>query len=122
MDYRMLYDTIGSSKADEDSTYSDDDWCIEGTNNTLSFPSYYIDENAVTCLDGDGCKIRSGSVAIEGDSNLDTSIACDSCELWYHAFCVGFDAEGTSESTWLCPRCVVDEMTKKIRCRFSPEV
>ncbi|KAM2271118.1 hypothetical protein ACFXTI_038486 [Malus domestica] len=108
-----VYDTIGSSKADEDSTYSDDDWCIEGTNNTLSFPSYYIDENAVTCLDGGGCKIRSGSVAIEGDSNLDTSIACDSCELWYHAFCVGFDAEGTSESTWLCPRCVVDEMTKK---------
>ncbi|KAB2603906.1 hypothetical protein D8674_041446 [Pyrus ussuriensis x Pyrus communis] len=69
--------------------------------------------SAVACLDGDGCKIRSGSVAIEGDSNLDTSIACDSCELWYHAFCVGFDPEGTSESTWLCPRCVVDEMTKK---------
>lgn len=22
-----------------------DDWCIEGKNNTLSFPSYYIDEN-----------------------------------------------------------------------------
>ncbi|XP_068305155.1 uncharacterized protein At4g10930-like [Pyrus communis] len=108
-----IYDTIGSSKEDEDSTYSDDDRCIEGKNNTLLFPSYYIDENAVTCLDGDGCKIRSGSVATEGDSNLDTSIACDSCELWYHAFCVGFDPEGTSESTWLCPRCLVDEMTKK---------
>ncbi|KAM0978991.1 hypothetical protein ACFX13_015180 [Malus domestica] len=108
-----VYDTIGSNKVDEDSTYSDDDWSIEGKNNTLSFPSYYIDENAVSCLDGDGCKIRSGSVAIEGDSNLDTSIACDSCDLWYHAFCVGFDPEGTSESTWLCPRCVADEMTKK---------
>ena len=22
----------------------------------------------------------------------------------YHAFCVGFDSEDTSESTWLCPR------------------
>lgn len=26
----------------------DDDWCIEGKNNTLSFPSYYIDENVST--------------------------------------------------------------------------
>ncbi|KAL4651363.1 hypothetical protein ACB092_01G154700 [Castanea dentata] len=101
-----VYDTIGSNKADEDSFSRDDEWCIEGKNNTLSFPSYYIDENAVICLDGDGCKIRSGLATIEGDSNLDTSIACDSCDIWYHAFCVGFDPEATSESTWLCPRCV----------------
>ncbi|CAL9030432.1 unnamed protein product [Prunus brigantina] len=107
-----VYDTIGS-RVEEDSPYRDDDWSIEGKNNTLSFPSYYIDENAVICLDGDGCKIRSGLLAIEDDSNLDTSIACDSCDLWYHAFCVGFDPEGTSESTWLCPRCVVDEIPKK---------
>ncbi|PON31524.1 TNF receptor-associated factor [Parasponia andersonii] len=108
-----VYDTIGSSKVDEDSYSRDDDWCIEGKNNTLSFPSYYIDENAVICLDGDGCKIRSGSASTEGDSSLDTSIACDSCDLWYHAFCVGFDPEGKSESTWLCPRCVVDEVPLK---------
>ncbi|KAF5460535.1 hypothetical protein F2P56_020399 [Juglans regia] len=104
-----VYDTIGSNKVDEDSFSRDDDWCIEEKNNMLSFPSYYIDENAVICLDGDGCKIRSGSVTIEGDSNLDTSIACDSCDIWYHAFCVGFDSEATSESTWLCPRCVPQE-------------
>ncbi|XP_062074592.1 uncharacterized protein At4g10930 isoform X2 [Humulus lupulus] len=108
-----VYDTIGSSKVDEDSYSRDDDWSIEGKNNTLSFPSYYIDENAVICLDGDGCKIRSGSATTEGDSNLDTSIACDSCDIWYHAFCVGFDPEGTSENTWLCPRCVVDEVPLK---------
>ncbi|KHN21845.1 hypothetical protein glysoja_033704, partial [Glycine soja] len=67
-------------------------------------PSYYIDENTVICLDGDGCKVRNGLATIEGDSDLDTSIACDSCDIWYHAFCVGFDSEGTSDSTWLCPR------------------
>ncbi|KAL5552287.1 hypothetical protein UlMin_002463 [Ulmus minor] len=108
-----VYDTIGSSKVDEDSYSRDDDWCIEGKNNTLSFPSYYIDENAVICLDGDGCKIRNGSANTEADPNLDTSIACDSCDLWYHAFCVGFDTEDTSENTWLCPRCVVDEIPQK---------
>ncbi|XP_058203596.1 uncharacterized protein At4g10930 isoform X3 [Rhododendron vialii] len=104
-----VYDTIGSSKIDEELSSREDDWCIEGKTNTLSFPSYYIDENAVICLDGDGCKIRSGSVTIDEDSNLDTSIACDSCDTWYHAFCVGFDTEGTCENSWLCPRCVVNE-------------
>ncbi|KAL2547612.1 uncharacterized protein Fot_09142 [Forsythia ovata] len=103
-----VYDTIGSNKTDEDSCPRDDDWCIEGKNNTLSFPSYYIDENAVVCLDGDDCKIRSGLIAIEEDSDIDTSIACDSCDKWYHAFCVGFDPESTCENSWLCPRCVVD--------------
>ncbi|KAF6140808.1 hypothetical protein GIB67_042221, partial [Kingdonia uniflora] len=91
----------------------DDDWCIQGTNNTLTFPSYYIDENAVICLDGDGCKIRNGVDTVADDSNLDTSIACDSCDIWYHAFCVGFDPEGTYESSWLCPRCVIDEAPRK---------
>ncbi|KAF7150109.1 hypothetical protein RHSIM_Rhsim02G0245100 [Rhododendron simsii] len=104
-----VYDTIGSSKIDEELSSREDDWCIEGKTNTLSFPSYYIDENAVICLDGDGCKIRSGSVTIDEDSNLDTSIACDSCDTWYHAFCVGFDTEGTCENSWLCPRCVANE-------------
>lgn len=27
----------------------DEDWCVEGNTNTLSFPSYYIDEN-VSCF------------------------------------------------------------------------
>ncbi|GAU11856.1 hypothetical protein TSUD_76070 [Trifolium subterraneum] len=114
-----VYDTIGSNKVEDGSLFGedDDDWSIEGETNSLSFPSYYIDENSVTCLDGDGCKIRNGLASIEGDSGLDTSIACDSCDIWYHAFCVGFDTEGTSESTWLCPRvcfrCVVDEVSKE---------
>ncbi|KAL2342664.1 hypothetical protein Fmac_003949 [Flemingia macrophylla] len=107
-----VYDTIGNNKVEDDSFFRDDDWSIEEKNNTRSFPSYYIDENAVICLDGDGCKVRNGLVTIEGDSDLDTSIACDSCDIWYHAFCVGFDTEGTSDSTWLCPRCVVDEASK----------
>ncbi|CAK9143154.1 unnamed protein product [Ilex paraguariensis] len=108
-----VYDTIGSNKSEEDSYSRDDDWCIEGKNNTLSFPSYYIDEDAVVCLDGDGCQIRSGSAKVEEDSNLDTSIACDSCDIWYHAFCVGYDPEGTCENSWLCPRCLVNEMPHK---------
>ncbi|XP_050228258.1 uncharacterized protein At4g10930 [Mercurialis annua] len=108
-----VYDTIGNNKVDDDLVSRDDEWCIEGKNNSLSFPSYYIDENAVICLDGDGCKIRSGSVNLEEDSNLDTSIACDSCDVWYHAFCVGFDPEGTYEDTWLCPRCVAGEVPQK---------
>ncbi|OWM85208.1 uncharacterized protein At4g10930 [Punica granatum] len=100
-----VYDTVGSSRSEEESFTREDDWCVEGKNNTLSFQSYYIDENAVVCLDGNGCKIRTGSATAEGDSCLDTSIACDSCDIWYHAFCVGFNPEDTSESTWLCPRC-----------------
>lgn len=102
-----VYDTIGNNSVDEDLQSRDGDWCIEGKNNTLSFPSYYIDENAVVCLDGDDCKVRSMSASIEEYSNLDTSIACDSCDIWYHAFCVGFDTEGTCENSWLCPRCIV---------------
>ncbi|KAL7189108.1 hypothetical protein ACSBR1_038886 [Camellia fascicularis] len=108
-----VYDTIGSNNLDEDSFSREDDWCIEEKNNSLSFPSYYIDENAVICLDGDGCKIRSGSLIIEEDSNLDTSIACDSCDIWYHAFCVGFDPEGACENSWLCPRCLANENPQK---------
>ncbi|GAB4857577.1 hypothetical protein Ancab_015486 [Ancistrocladus abbreviatus] len=101
-----VYDTIGSSKADEELSSRDDDWCVEGRNNTLSFPSYYIDENAVTCLDGDGCKFKKCSISLKEDLTLDTSIACDSCDIWYHAFCVGFDPEGASVDSWLCPRCL----------------
>ncbi|KAH9605236.1 hypothetical protein KSS87_020009 [Heliosperma pusillum] len=85
-----VFDTIGSSKSDEDLDSRDDDWCIEEKDNKLAFPSYYIDENAVTCLDGGGCKIRSGSLTPE--------------EV-YHAFCVGFDPEGSEVDSWLCPRC-----------------
>ncbi|RAL50988.1 hypothetical protein DM860_005344 [Cuscuta australis] len=109
-----VFDTIGGNTIDDDSYSRDDDWSIEGNNNTLSFPSYYIDENAVVCLDGDGCKVRSGSAGIEDDSNLDTSIACDSCDIWYHAICVGFDPEGTCENSWLCPRCVSDNVPGKL--------
>ncbi|XP_074317597.1 uncharacterized protein At4g10930 [Silene latifolia] len=101
-----VFDTIGSSKSDEDLDSRDDDWCIEEKDNKLAFPSYYIDENAVTCLDGGGCKIRSGSLTPEEVSALDTSIACDACDIWYHAFCVGFDPEGSEVDTWLCPRCL----------------
>ncbi|KAI3929345.1 hypothetical protein MKX01_006581 [Papaver californicum] len=108
-----VFDTIGSGKADDEFLLGDEEWSIQGSNNTLSFPSYYIDENAVICLDGDVCKIRSGSAKIEDDPNLDTSIACDSCDLWYHAFCVGFDTEATSENSWLCPRCFVNEVGHK---------
>ncbi|XWS38215.1 hypothetical protein CRYUN_Cryun19dG0111500 [Craigia yunnanensis] len=108
-----VYDTIGSNKVEDESFSRDDDWSIAGKSNTLSFPSYYIDENAVICLDGDGCKIRSRSTTIEGDPNLDTSIACDSCDIWYHAFCVGFDTEDTSEDAWLCPRCVTNQASQK---------
>ncbi|KAK6935532.1 Zinc finger, RING-type [Dillenia turbinata] len=108
-----VYDTIGSNKADDDSVSRDNDWYVEGKNNTLSFPSYYIDENAVTCLDGADCKIRNGSVRIEEDSNFDMSIACDSCDIWYHALCVGFDPDGTAESSWLCPRCVLLKTPRK---------
>ncbi|KAF9594625.1 hypothetical protein IFM89_034247 [Coptis chinensis] len=103
-----VYDTIGSGKVDDDSISRDDDWCIQGTNNTLSFPSYYIDENAVICLNGNGCKLRNGAATSGDDSILDTSIACDSCDIWYHAFCVDFDPESTSEISWLCPRCIHD--------------
>ncbi|WOH15143.1 hypothetical protein DCAR_0934680 [Daucus carota subsp. sativus] len=106
-----VYDTIGNNSTDED---LDDDWCIEGKNNTLSFPSYYIDENAVVCLDGDGCKVRSMSASVEEGLDFDTSIACDSCDLWYHAFCVGFDTEGTCENSWLCPRCTVQHRSDEL--------
>ncbi|XP_057810015.1 uncharacterized protein At4g10930 isoform X3 [Salvia miltiorrhiza] len=102
-----VHDTVGSSQTDDEADQRDEDWFVEGKTNTLSFPSYYIDENAVVCLDGDGCKIRSGSVEIGEDSDIDTSIACDSCDKWYHAFCVGFDPEGTCEGSWLCPGCTV---------------
>ncbi|KAK8484694.1 hypothetical protein V6N11_019532 [Hibiscus sabdariffa] len=108
-----VYDTIGSSKVEDESFSRHDDWSIEGKSNTLSFPSYYIDENSVICLDGDDCKVRSLSTTFEGDPDLDTSIACDSCDIWYHAFCVGFDTEGTSEDTWLCPRCVLNQASEK---------
>lgn len=104
-----VHDTVGGTQTDDETNPRDEDWLIEGKTNTLSFPSYYIDENAVACLDGDGCKIRSGSVEIGEDSDIDTSIACDSCDKWYHAFCVGFDPEGTCEGSWLCPGCTVVE-------------
>ncbi|XP_010918320.1 uncharacterized protein At4g10930 [Elaeis guineensis] len=111
-----VYDTTGSIKAEEYSFSGDDDWCIQGKNNTLSFPSYYIDEDAVICLDGDGCKIRSGLSTTEDGLPLDTSIACDSCDIWYHAFCVGFNPECTSENSWLCPRCASVEVQQKWDC------
>ncbi|GKA24124.1 TNF receptor-associated factor [Tanacetum coccineum] len=118
LDSVTVYDTIGGVQPDDGSARDDDDdddedWSVEGDNNTLSFPSYYIDENAVSCLEGDNCKIRSHSANIEEDPDLDTSIACDSCDLWYHAICVGFNADGSCETSWLCPRCLLDEASQK---------
>lgn len=40
-----VYDTIGSNKVEDETFSREDDWSIEGKSNTLSFPSYYIDEN-----------------------------------------------------------------------------
>ncbi|XP_006396988.2 uncharacterized protein At4g10930 isoform X3 [Eutrema salsugineum] len=102
-------DSGESSKVDEASLSGDEDWCIEEETDGVSSPSHYIDENAVICLDGDLCKIRNSFSYIGGDSNLDTSIACDSCDTWYHAICVGFDLEIASEDTWVCPRCLSSE-------------
>lgn len=79
-----VYDDTGASTEDEyPLTSGDDDWYSQGENSTLSFPSFYIDAEAVVCLDGGDCMIRSGIVAPEDDLTLDTSIACDSCDLWY---------------------------------------
>lgn len=109
-----VYDSTGAGIEDNHPlTSEDDDWYVQGESNALSFPSYYIDAEAVVCLDGDDCMIRSGLVAAEDDSTLDTSIACDSCDLWYHAICVGFNPETTSEDSWLCPRCVFTEAKDK---------
>lgn len=108
-----VYDTVGSVNSEDHSFSRDDEWLIQGKNNTLSFPSYYINEEAVVCLDGDSCKIRSGFATSEDELNVDTSIACDSCDIWYHAFCVGFNSSCTSDSSWLCPRCVSKQGAEK---------
>ncbi|KAI5000135.1 hypothetical protein ZWY2020_004724 [Hordeum vulgare] len=113
-----VYDSTGTGDSievedDYPLTSGDDDWYEPGESNPLSFPSYYIDAEAVVCLDGGDCIIRSGLVASEDYSALDTSIACDSCDLWYHAICVGFNPEITSEDSWLCPRCVSTEVENK---------
>ncbi|XP_072966324.1 uncharacterized protein At4g10930 isoform X1 [Typha angustifolia] len=109
-----VYDTTGSIIPEEHSlSRGADDWCIQGENNTFSFPSYYIDEDAVICLGSDGCKIRSGLLTAEDDSSFDTSVACDSCDTWYHAVCVGFNPECAIEKSWLCPRCISVEGQEK---------
>lgn len=108
-----VYDTIRSIILEEHPVSRNEDWSFQGKNNTLSFPSYYISEDAVKCLENDGCKIRSAMQATEDDlsfDSFDTSIACDSCDIWYHAFCVGFNPEFTSENSWLCPRCINHEV------------
>ncbi|KAK4747934.1 hypothetical protein SAY87_014520 [Trapa incisa] len=115
-----VYDTVGSNQLEEELLSREDDWSLEEKNNTISFPSYYIDENAVACLDGNGCKIRTGTVIAEDDSSLDTSIACDSCDIWYHAFCVGFDSEGINENSWLCPRCAGETLAESVINHFEP--
>ncbi|XP_020082772.1 uncharacterized protein At4g10930-like isoform X2 [Ananas comosus] len=105
-----VYETTGSIKAEEYSLSRDvNDWYVQGESNTLSFPSYYIDEDAVICLDGGGCKIRTGLLTAEDDVAFDTSIACDSCDIWYHATCVGFNSESVQKKSWLCPRCIPAE-------------
>ncbi|XP_058079259.1 probable alpha-mannosidase At5g66150 [Magnolia sinica] len=68
---------------------------------TSAFPVHYSPPNgfhfevndesspiqAVICLDGDGCKLRSGLVKIEEGLTLDTLIAYDSCDLWPLRYC-----------------------------------
>ncbi|KAL6615950.1 hypothetical protein ACP70R_038220 [Stipagrostis hirtigluma subsp. patula] len=117
-----VYDTAGVINDDEYSlTSGDDDWYVQEENSALSFPSYYIDAEAVVCLDHGDCKIRSGLVAAEDDSTLDTSIACDSCDIWYHAICVGFNPEMTSENSWLCPRCTSTEVKNEADVILKPK-
>ncbi|XP_020588381.1 LOW QUALITY PROTEIN: uncharacterized protein At4g10930 [Phalaenopsis equestris] len=108
-----VYDTIRSLGLEEHPISRNEDWSFEGKNNTLSFPSYYISEDAVKCLENDGCKLRCAMLATEDDLSFDTSIACDSCDIWYHAFCVGFNPESASGNSWLCPRCINIEVPQK---------
>ncbi|KAG0487511.1 hypothetical protein HPP92_009606 [Vanilla planifolia] len=105
-----VYDTIRGIRSEDHPISRNDDWCIEAKSSALSFPSDYISEDAVKCLEGDGCKIRNSLQMTEEDLTFDTSIACDSCDTWYHAFCVGFNPELTCESTWFCPRCINNEV------------
>ncbi|XP_078152228.1 RING/U-box protein [Carex rostrata] len=85
-----------------------DDWYLkEGEIDTLYFPANYINEENVKCLNGGGCKIQSG-VATYGDLISDTSVACDSCENWYHAICVDFNPSCNFAGGWICPRCASD--------------
>lgn len=105
-----VYDTVRSISSEELPLSRNEDWSIQGKNNALSFPSYYISEDAVKCLENDGCKIRNALLETEEDLSFDTSIACDSCDIWYHAFCVGFNPEFTSENSWLCPRCINNQV------------
>ncbi|KAH7372448.1 hypothetical protein KP509_17G005000 [Ceratopteris richardii] len=73
----------------------------------LSFPSYFIEEDAVVCLDGDGCRVRTGLSEEDKEPGLeDTSVACDSCDCWYHAVCVGYKPDSQGARSWICPRCV----------------
>lgn len=123
-----VYDTIGGSNKQNNScavggTERDQNWYVYGKNNALSFPSYYIDEEAIVCLDGDGCRVRAGvTTKEEYSSSLDTSVACDSCDLWYHAICVEFNPECTIENTWLCPRCKTSGVPAiSTFCQTSPE-
>ncbi|KAG0561656.1 hypothetical protein KC19_9G081900 [Ceratodon purpureus] len=69
----------------------------------FSFPTFFIDEDAVACLEGNKCLVRA-EVPLSDEDAADTSVACDSCDLWYHAGCVGFDPS-ISWGSWLCPRC-----------------
>ncbi|XP_066379816.1 uncharacterized protein At4g10930 [Miscanthus floridulus] len=121
-----VYGTIGATDEDEYSlTSCDDDWYVQEESSTLSFPSYYIDAEAVVCLDDGDCKIRNGLVAAEDDSTSDTSIACDSCDKWYHAICVGFNPAMASDNSWLCPRCKFNEVEHEadviLKQNFSEE-
>ncbi|KAI0492554.1 hypothetical protein KFK09_026827 [Dendrobium nobile] len=78
-----VYDTIRSIRLEEHPPSRNEDWYFQGKNNTLSFPSYYISEDAVQCLENDGCKIRSMMQETEDDLSFDTSIACDSCDTCF---------------------------------------
>ncbi|KAG6546888.1 hypothetical protein Mapa_011504 [Marchantia paleacea] len=71
----------------------------------VSFPPYFIDEEAVLCLEGDACLVRAGLLDLDAEENAasDTSVACDLCDCWYHGGCVNFQPD---QSSFHCPRCL----------------
>ncbi|MCO5597044.1 hypothetical protein L7F22_051118 [Adiantum nelumboides] len=95
-----FFDFLGEERVENWKDESEED-------GTLSFPSFFIDEDAVVCLDGDGCRVRKGTIEQDRELGLeDISVACDSCDCWYHAYCVGYNPDSQGERSWICPRCV----------------
>ncbi|BBN00256.1 hypothetical protein MPTK1_1g27710 [Marchantia polymorpha subsp. ruderalis] len=85
----------------------------------VSFPPYFIDEEAVLCLEGDACLVRAGLLDLDAEENAssDTSVACDLCDCWYHGGCVNFQPD---QSSFHCPRCL--ESKEKDRASLDTSV